>query len=67
LATFCLNNTYFQWKGQFFKQKQGTAMVSPLPPIICNIYLEYIETQAINSFGVKPVLFKRYVDDVFAI
>jgi retron-type reverse transcriptase len=67
LATSCLNNTYFQWKGQFFKQKQGTAMDSPLSPIICNIYLEHIETQAINSFGVTPVLFNRYVDDVFAI
>jgi retron-type reverse transcriptase len=42
-------------------------MGSPLSPIVCNIYLEHIETQAINSFVVKPVLFKRYVDDVFDI
>ena len=49
---------------KFYKQLQGTAMGSPISPVIANIYMEYFESLAIP---LSPTLIKwwfRYIDDV---
>jgi hypothetical protein len=43
------------------------AMGSPLFPVLCNLYLEDLESRALSSFTPKPSLFVRYVDDIFII
>jgi hypothetical protein len=44
---------------------RGVAMGSPLSHVICNLFLEELESRAINSFDPKPFVFLRYVDDIF--
>jgi hypothetical protein len=40
-------------------------MGSPLSPVLCNLFLEYLESLAISSFTMaKPVVFARYMDDI---
>ena len=46
LLGFCLKNTYFLFQNQFFEQTKGTAMGSPVSPIVANIYLEAFEQRA---------------------
>ena len=41
LLRFCLNQTYFQFQGKFYKQTHGCAMGSPVSPTVANIYMEY--------------------------
>jgi hypothetical protein len=41
------------------------AMGSPLSPVVCNIYLETFEAEAIRDFPAKPVRYIRYMDDIF--
>jgi len=67
MVTVCTQNTYFQFGTDFYKQVRGMAMGSPLSPVLCNIYLEHLENRAINSFITKPILFCRYVDDIFFV
>ena len=43
------------------------AMGSSLSPVLCNLYMEYFETELMNNIQNKPLLWVRYVDDVFAI
>ncbi|KFD46626.1 hypothetical protein M513_12481 [Trichuris suis] len=53
----------------FFRQNNGAPMGSPLSPVLAEAFMEHLEETAFESadIPVAPILFKRYVDDVFAI
>jgi hypothetical protein len=65
LCRFCLSTTYFVYQGQFYRQKQGAAMGSPVSPIVANLYMEDFEKAALESAEHLPDLWRRYVDDTF--
>ena len=44
-----LTSTYFCVDGQFFEQRDGVAMGSPLSPVIANFYMEEFEKNAIET------------------
>ena len=63
----CLRSTYFTFKRILYKQTDGVAMGSPIAPIVANIFMGHLETQALNNFMNPPRIFIRYVDDTFVI
>ena len=54
LLQFCLKNTYFSFQGQFFEQVEGAAMGSPVNPIVANLYMEYLEQNALSTAPHPP-------------
>ncbi|XP_072014956.1 uncharacterized protein [Amphiura filiformis] len=69
LVKFILTTTYFTSKGIIYQQKKGADMGSPLSPIAVDLFMEWLEVQAIATApaGCKPKLWKCYVDDVLEI
>ena len=69
LLEFTLTTTYFRFRGQIYRQKFGTAMGSPVSPLVADLYMEYLEQAAIASvpLDLKPKLWKRYVDDILEV
>ena len=69
LLEFILTTTYMSYRDQIYSQKFGTAMGSPVSPIIANLVMENLEQQAIATapLDCKPRLFKRHVDDILEI
>ena len=71
LTQWVLNNNYLQFGDLVFLQIQGTAMGTPAAVCIAVIYLGMLEKKVINTLineGFSPpLLFKRYIDDIFAI
>lgn len=63
LLQICLRTTYFSV--QYYQQKDGTAMGSPVSPVVANIFMEHIEKQAIRSSPYPIRFWRRYVDDTF--
>ncbi|XP_035701311.1 uncharacterized protein LOC110862299 [Folsomia candida] len=66
LLEICLSSTYFKYNGQYYRQKEGAAMGSPLSPIIAELFLQMLENSIIKNFR-DIILWRRYVDDVIAI
>ncbi|GJQ67092.1 hypothetical protein Trydic_g8033 [Trypoxylus dichotomus] len=67
LIEHCLKNTYLTYNGQRCRQTEGMQMISPLPPIIANIFIEDFETRVQDTAHYKPKLWLKYVDDTFII
>ena len=67
LLEFCLRSTYFTFKGRFYEQQEGAAMGSLISPILANLYMEDLETKAIQSAQNPPSFWRRFVDDTLTI
>ena len=69
LLNFILTTTYFVLRGQVYQQKFGTAMGSPVSPIVANLFMEDLEQRAMETApdDLRPKLWKRYVDDTLEV
>ena len=69
LLRMALQNNFFNFDGKTYKQIDGVAMGSPLGPSLANAFLCFHETIWLNDCpeDFKPVYYRRYVDDIFAL
>ena len=64
-----VQNTYFIFNGDLYKQIDGLSMGNPLAPTLANVFLCELETKLLERCPIefKPVLYKRYLDDTFCL
>lgn len=67
LLELTLNNNDFNFNGEFYLQICGTAMGKTYAPGLADIYLEEFDERATNDYHIKPLLFYRYLDDIFFV
>ena len=60
-----LNNFVFQ--DQHFLQTQGTAMGTSMAPSYACLFMGMFETNFLNSCKNKPIIWLRYIDDIFIL
>ncbi|XP_072039787.1 uncharacterized protein [Amphiura filiformis] len=53
LLAFVLTTTYFSFRGKIYRQLFGAAMGSPVSPITANLYMEFLEEQAIATAPIE--------------
>ena len=64
LLTVTLNNMYFSFNGQVFRQKEGLPMGCNISGILAILFMDRLETIALSShLSMSP--YRRYVDDIY--
>jgi len=64
LLTLTLNNMYFSFNGQVFRQKEGLPIGSSISGILAILFMDKLETIALFShLSISP--YRRYVDDIY--
>ena len=58
---------YFELGPLIFQQVKGTAMGAAFSPTVANIFLSVIFRRFLSKQHLKPLLLKRYIDDIFLI
>ena len=67
LLRLVLTNMNFEFNGDHYLQIGGTAMGTSLAPNYANLFMDWFETKALKGFRLKPLMWKRFIDDVFCI
>ena len=49
LLETCLKSTYFCYGGEFYEQREGAAMGSPISAVVANLYMEFFEELALEE------------------
>ena len=58
LLKICLTTTYFLYADKYYEQQEGTAMGSPVSPLVANLFMEYLEKIAIDT-SLNPVRLEK--------
>ena len=61
---FVVCSNFFQFNNKFFQQIFGSAMGSPVSPILCDLVLQKLENDCINKLCFDVPFYYRYVDDI---
>ena len=69
LLSICLKTTNFKFRNAFYELMDGVrvAMGSPASSPVANLFVEHLEKRALETAPCKPKIWKRFVDDIFAI
>ena len=62
-----LTENSFQFCGSNYLQTRGTAMGTKMAVAFANIFMARIERQILSQSCIKPLFWKRYIDDVFSL
>ena len=67
MATIILENNYFEFDGDIYWQKQGTAIGTKFAPAYANIFMYVLEIRMLKECEFKPWVWWRFLDDIFFI
>ena len=69
LLRIATKGTAFYFNGNYYRQKDGVAMGSPLGPDMANAFLCHHEKSWIDDcpLSYAPIFYARYVDDIFVL
>ena len=62
-----LKENSFQFNRRHYLQTHGTAMGTKIAVAFANIFMAKIEKGIISKRKIKPLVWKRYIDDVFCV
>ena len=61
-----LQENSFQFNGRNYLQTHGTAMETKVAFAFAKIFMSAVETENISKSKIKPLEWKRHIDDVFS-
>ena len=62
---FTMNN--FEFENNYYPQLHGTAMGTKMAPAYANLFMGDLEQKLLAQSPLKPLVWWRYIDDIFMI
>jgi hypothetical protein len=62
-----LKKNNFEFNSKHYLQMGGTAMGTRLAPSYANIFMGWLEQKYLSTSPVKPLVYRRYIDDIFML
>ena len=62
-----LGENSFSFNGRNYLQTHGTAMGTKMAVAFANIFMSEVQTEILKASDIKPLQWKRYIDDVFSL
>ena len=67
MAKFVLKNNYFEFNSKVKQQISGTAIGTKFAHPYACIFMDEVETSFLETQKMKPLVWFRYIDDMFFI
>lgn len=67
LTNWILTHNYFRFGDRTYHQRNGTAMGTPVAVVFACLFIDQLERQVLEQTQITPFLFRRYIDDIFAV
>jgi len=67
LLEFACKDVNFLYNDEWYIQNDGVSMGSPIAPVMADIFMDSLEKKISDYTGSKPIIYKRYVDDIFLV
>ena len=67
MAEFVLKNNVFEFDTNVYQQISGTAIGTKFTPPYACIFMDQFETKFLENQNLKPLVWFRYIDDIFFI
>ena len=67
MARFVLQYNYFEFNGIVKQQMSGTAIGTKFAPAYASIFMDKLENDFLNAQESLPLVWYRYIDDIFFI
>lgn len=67
LTRLVLELNSFEFNQDYFRQVSGTAMGTKMAPNYANIFMGKLESEFLTRCSFKPLLYRRYIDDIFLV
>ena len=70
MILYCLQNNYFSFQGQHYRQRQGVAMGTCFAPNLANLVMgwwEHTVVEQMKEYNSHVMLWLRFIDDLFII
>ena len=66
MISLILQENSFQFNGKDYLQTHGTAMGTKMAVAFANIFMAKIEKEILGQSSIKPIFWKRFIDDVIS-
>ncbi|XP_062552387.1 LOW QUALITY PROTEIN: protein diaphanous-like [Armigeres subalbatus] len=67
MVELCMDTSYFRFRDKYYQQTFGTAMGSPLSPILADYITEDLLETVVKNSDLNIPIVKKYVDDLFLV
>ena len=67
LLRLVLTKNNFHFNGKHYLQIKGVSMGSKVSPSLAILYMDDFETKYVYTYHLQPLLYGRYIDDIFMI